>query len=713
MTTVSRWMVATAMALLAMAGPGHAENPRAFGLADYYRTAVVGAPVVSPDGERVAITVGRHELETATAWSEIWMLAPDGSGRRQMTSGRHQDREPRFSADGKRLLFVSDRETDAQQLWSMPVDGGEATRLTSIPTGVASPIVSPDGRFIAVASDVYPECGSDGECNRTLLNSTTSGPLQVHLTDELLYRHWTAWRDGRFTHVLLLDAESGAVVRDLTPGRWDSPTFSVDGVGGFVFSPDGRRLCVVSNHDHVPARSTNSDLWLIEVEAGPGGSHPRNLTAANPGWDGSPVFSPDGSRIAYRSQATPGAESDLFRLAVVDLETGAITHLTDRAKFDNWVDDVRWLPDGRGLLFQAEEKGEQPLYRVDLESGAISKQLTDGSLVGWELMPNGGRVLYTRSRVGNPPELYEVAVDGQREPTRLTHFNAALESEVDIRPAEVMWVPTADGRQIQVFVVTPHGFDPKKSYPLILNVHGGPQSPWKDRYRGDWQVYPGKGYVVAFPNPTGSAGFGQDNVDAISCDWGGRVFDDLMAVTDAIEAKPWIDGDRMGAMGWSWGGYAMMWFEGHTTRFKALASMMGVYDLRSMWGGTEELWFVERDMCGTPWTSAAYDRWSPSRFVERFETPCLVITGERDYRVPYTQSLHFFTDLQVQDIPSRLIVFPNAGHWPSWYEMAFYYLAHVDWFHQWLGGGAPEWDLLSLSRNQVFGTGTKHDTTVE
>ena len=287
----------------------------------------------------------------------------------------------------------------------------------------------------------------------------------------------------------------------------------------------------------------------------------------------------------------------------------------------------------------------------------------------------------------------------------MTNFNAGLAAEVDIRPAEEMWVKGDGDYEVQVFVVKPHDFDPTKKYPLILNVHGGPQQQWLDPYRGDWQVYPGKGYVVAFPNPTGSTGYGQDFVDAISCDWGGRVFRDLMKVTDALAELPYVDDERMGAMGWSYGGYMMMWFEGHTDRFAASASMMGVYDLRSMHGATEELWFPQWDLCGRPWDSEHYERWSPSTYVENYTTPCLVVTGEKDYRVPYTQSLHFFTDLQLKGVPSRLVVLPNSGHWPSWTEMAFYYLVHLDWFHQWLGGEPPPWDVNRFLRNQVFGDG--------
>jgi dipeptidyl aminopeptidase/acylaminoacyl peptidase len=260
-------------------------------------------------------------------------------------------------------------------------------------------------------------------------------------------------------------------------------------------------------------------------------------------------------------------------------------------------------------------------------------------------------------------------------------------------------VPGADGKPVQVWIVKPHGFDPAKKYPLILNVHGGPQQQWSDAFRGDWQVYPGAGYVVAFPNPHGSTGFGQAYTSAISGDWAGKVMTDIDRVADALEKLPYVDRNRMGAMGWSWGGYAMMWLEGHTTRFKALASMMGVYDLRAMYSSTEEVWFPRWDLKGAPWENAAlYRAQSPSEYVTAFKTPCLVITGEKDYRVPYTQSLEFFTDLQARGVPSRLIVFEKSGHWPSAFEMGLYYAAHLDWFHRWLGGPPSPWkpeDLVS------------------
>jgi dipeptidyl aminopeptidase/acylaminoacyl peptidase len=672
------------------------DNKRAFEIADYYRTAFVGAPAVSADGSVVAFPVTRYDLPAGESWSEIWMMGADGSGLRQMTRGQHHDSSPVLAPDGASLLFVSDRG-EGSQLYLMPVDGGEPRELTDFPLGLSGPVWSPDGKWIAVQADVYPECGADAACNQGIADAVAAGPLKARMSDELLYRHWTSWREGRFSHVLLVNAASGEVVRDLTPGRWDSPTFAVGGAGGYVFSPDGAELCVVSNRDKEQASSTNSDLWLIPLGGGDG----ANITASNRGWDGNPVYSPDGRSIAFRSQATPGYESELFRIGLYDRRSKTVRYLTDASNFDNWINDLQWSKDGAQLFFTADLKGENPVFRVALDGGTPSEVVADGAIAGWGLAAGDRSLIYTRSRVGQPPEIFAAPVAGG-EARRLTALNETLAAEVDIRPAEILWVESDEGQMIQVFLVKPHDFDPKKKYPLILNVHGGPQSPWRDRYRGDWQVYPGKGYVVAFPNPTGSAGFGQDFVDAIACDWGGRVYRDLMTVTDALEELPFVDAERVGAMGWSYGGYMMMWFAGHTDRFEAIASMMGVYDLRSMWGATEELWFVEHDLCGRPWTSENYETWSPSSFAENYVTPTLVITGEQDYRVPYTQSLHFFTDLQVQDVPSRLVVYPKAGHWPSWYEMAFYYLVHLDWFHQWLGGEPAPWDPVEFLRNQVF-----------
>jgi len=693
----------TLLSALLLATPAHAVSgeKRAYEIADYYRTAFPSSPSLSPDGRSVAFALKRYDLEQDASWSEIWRLDLASGESRAMTGGRHVDTAPSFSPDGKSLLFASDREGGGQ-LWIMPVDGGEPRQLTHFGPGLSDPVWSPDGRYLAVTAELWPDqVAEDGRIDEQRLAARTKAleaqKLSVHVADDLLYRHWTSWSDGKRSHVLLVDARTGDVVRDLTPGPFDSPTFSLGGDRGYAFAPDSSQLVFVSNRDADPAESTNADLWLVPVE---GGAEPVNLTAANRGWDGAPLFSPDGKHLAYVSQELPGYESDLRRLAVLDLGTRAVRYITSRTSFDDWVDDLAWTEDGGALVFQAEHHGRNPLYRIPLAGGAPELLLAHGTIDAWELAPGGQGAVYVSRAVASPPELWRAAWDGAA-PVPLTRFNAELEAEVDIRPVEELWIAGDGDYRVHVFVVKPHGFDPARRYPLILNVHGGPQSQWTDAYRGDWQVYPGKGYVVAFANPTGSTGYGQPFCDAIGRDWGGRVFRDLMKVTDALEQLPYVDRERIGAMGWSYGGYMMMWLQGHTDRFACQAAMMGLYDLRSFYGATEELWFPEHDLGGAPWSSEDYQRWSPSNAVDEFQTPALVITGERDYRVPYTQSLQYFTALRKRGVPARLVVFPDAGHWPSWREMAFYYNAHLDWFHRWLGGDAAPLDVLEHARGEA------------
>jgi dipeptidyl aminopeptidase/acylaminoacyl peptidase len=372
--------------------------------------------------------------------------------------------------------------------------------------------------------------------------------------------------------------------------------------------------------------------------------------------------------------------------------------LTSRGGFDDWVGELAW--DGNdALVFSADRRGRNPIFRVSLAGGEPELVHEHAQIDHWELTSDGTRLIYAARSVGTAHELYSVASAGGT-PVRLTRFNEALAAEVDIRPAEELWVEGEAGYRLHVFLVKPHGFDPARKYPLILNVHGGPQQQWTDAFRGDWQVYPGAGYVVAFANPTGSNGYGQPFCDAIRHDYGGRVYRDLMRVTHALEQLPFVDPERMGAMGWSYGGYMMMWMQGQTDRFACQAAMMGIFDLDSFYGATEELWFPERDL-GIPWEDGSnYAKWSPASYVENFKTPALVITGELDYRCPYTQSLGYFTALQKRGVPSRLIVYPNAGHWPSWREMAFYYNAHLDWFHRWLGGAPAPHDVKAYLRNK-------------
>lgn len=664
---------------------------RPFTIEDLYRLKGVSGLALSPDGARLAFELSSTDLKAAKRNTDLWMLDLASGQLKQLTHTPGSERAARWSADGKELAFLTGRQ-GGPQLWVLPLEGGESRKVTAFAPGVGEARLAGPSSAI-FSSTVFPEAGADGAKNTAWSEKLEKGPVQAYLADSLLYRHWDSWRNFQYTH--LFRATFDGKVEALTSGTLDQPGYGQS----FTVSPEGSAVVFATNTDPVPATSTNQDLFLVDLK---GDRAPRKLTT-NPGYDGDPAFSPDGRLIAYRFQTRPGHESDRFRLAVLDRATGTARTLTEG--IDNWVEPgFQWSADGTHLWFTVQEKGRWPLYRAEVATGKLERMLEGQAIREFAVTPDGGSVVFTRSTVGEPVEVWRHTF-ATRKTERLTAFNQAVADEVDIRPAEELWIPGADGKPIHCFVVKPHGFDPAKKYPLILNIHGGPQMMWADSFRGDWQVYPGAGYVVAFPNPHGSTGYGQAFTDAISGDWDGKCMTDVLKVTDHLAKLPYVDAQRMGAMGWSWGGYAMMWLQGRTPKFKAMAAMMGVYDLRSMHGATEELWFPQWDLKGTPWSNPkGYERQTPSNQVPAYKTPTLVITGERDYRVPYTQSLQFFTDLQLMKVPSRLIVFKNDGHWPdNLTSMPVYYNAHLEWFAHYLGGGKAPWSTELMIRNRAFG----------
>ena len=680
-----RKTILLAVLLGALVATGANAQKRAFTIPDLYRVQYAAGPTVSAKGQ-LAYYVSSSDLKSQTSKTTLYIDHQPLEGIKGFA--------PQWSADGSKLYYSAVAD-DGLQVFAYDLKTRQSRQLTHYALGANGAVVSPDGNLIAFAAEVWPAIGgADGKANAEANERKAKAPVQAHLADKLLFRHWTDYTDGKFWHIIIYNIAKDTYT-DVTPGEFHSPTFSPSGPEGFTFSPDSKELCYLSNHDPHPEASTNADLWVVPVEGGTA----RNLTADNKAWDGSPQYSPDGRYIAYRFQTVPGYESDRFRLAVIDRRTGAKTVLTEA--FDNWVDAYKWTPDSKAICFLGEERGYEPLFKVTLANKKIEKIVGDRAIGSFDL-DGKGNFYYTYSSTGKPTALYRATPSrkGLRE-RQLTHFNDALEQEVDIRPAEELWVEGANGDSVEVFVVKPHGFEPGKKYPLVINVHGGPQMQWMNSFRGDWQVYPGAGYVVAYPNPHGSTGYGQQFCRDISQDWGGKPFVDVMRVTDALARLDYVDSTRMAAMGWSYGGFFMNWLQGHTKRFKCLASMMGLYDMPSMWGTTEELWFPNFEMDGQPWNSDLYQKWSPSNYVRNFATPTLIITGERDYRVSYTQSLQYFSTLQTLGIPSRLIVFKNDGHWPSTLRsMPLYYNAHLEWFHKYLGGAPAPWK----SEDMVNGT---------
>ncbi|WP_293054545.1 S9 family peptidase [Paludibacter sp.] len=680
--------------LICMVAISAFAQKRAFTIADLYKIKGVESLSISPDGNRIAFAERSYDLPKGKTFTNVYVMNTEGTNKVAITTNGKAN-EPFWSSDNKNLYFVSS-ESGTPQVYRYSFADAKTEKLTDFSMGIGGPVLSPDNQLIAFTADVYPECGADSRANAIADSLATNGPTQAYLADHLLFRHWTSYSEGKCSHIIIYNIAKQTYT-DLTPGNFVSPIFMLGGGIGFNFSPDSKELCFVSNHTDHPEANTNADMFLIPVTGG----QAVNITKENTAWDGSPIYSPDGKYIAYRKQLVPGHESDRFRLALYNRQTGTSEIITDA--FDNWVTDFKWSADSKSIYFAGDVTGNQPIYKIDIASKKITPVSGDKATFAFDL-DNKGNIYYTASSTGKPVALYRQNL-AKGKTTQITFLNEELENAVDIRPSDTLWVAGADGRKLEVFIVKPHNFDPNKKYPLILNVHGGPQSQWMNSFRGDWQVYPGAGYVVAYPNPHGSTGYGQEYTTSISGDWGGKPFIDLMKVTDALANLSYVDSTRMGAMGWSYGGYMMNWFQAQTKRFKCLASMMGLFDLESMWGTTEEVWFPNFDLKGQPWNSNLYKKWSPSEYVKNFATPTLIITGQLDFRVSYNQSLQYFTTLQTLNIPSRLIILKNDGHWPNTVKsMPLYYDAHLDWFHKYLGGDPAPYDVDKLVKNQVFNT---------
>jgi dipeptidyl aminopeptidase/acylaminoacyl peptidase len=649
----------------------------------------LGSFSVSPDGALVAFALATPDEEANVSRSAIWIVPSPGGPARRLTSGQMRDADPRFSPDGRKLAFLSNRE-GGFQIWTLDLSGGDPVKATSFPTGVNGFTWSPDGKWFLIASDVFPEC-ADTACLEKILKAREGAKVKGRVAERLLFRHWDSWQDGTRTHLWKLAVAGGAAV-DLTPGDHDAPPFAVGGGGDWDVSPDGRDLVYASNPDKVEALSTNAELFLVPLS---GGAPPRDLTASNPAFDGSPRYSSDGKWIAYRSQKRPGFESDRFRLMVLDRATGQIRGLTEG--FDFWVDDFRWAPDSKSIVISSQVRGREMLYRVPLSGDAPVPLWTGGSIAGLEV--SGGRVFFATSSWKRAAELWSVGLDGT-SPAALTHVNDALFQDLALGEVSERLTDSSDRRKLQAWVIKPPSFDPAKKYPAVLLIHGGPQGAWVDgwSYRWNPEVWAAYGYVVYAANPRGSTGFGQDFLDAISGDWGGQVYDDLMRQADDLESLPFVDKARIGAAGASYGGYMINWIAGHTQRFQALVSHDGTFDLASANLETEELWFPRWEFKGWPWDSPQYTKWNPMLSAGNFKTPMLVITSERDYRVPFGQGLQLFTALQVQGVPSKLLMFPDEGHWvlkPG--NSCLWHNTVMDWLHRYLGGDEADAKGLGLA----------------
>lgn len=723
-------------ALLLLATSLLAQTPsqkHPFTFEDMMKLKRVGAPVPSPDGKWVVFDCIDVDLEANTRISHLWIVPASGGESRRLNPTPNHEERPRFSPDGKRLIWTS-KANDPTQIWICDFDSGNAGalvgkphQLTNISTGADGGIWSPDGKNIVFVSAVYPDCKDDA-CNKQRDEELKKSKVKAKIFSRLFYRHWSAFTEFKRSHLFVQSVGapvSGAgngtaagtattTARDLTPGDHDVPPFSLGGQDMYAISPDSREVAYTSNIDEVEATSTNNEIFVVSMaveSAVPSGKSPDALRTAHatpkkistsPGADTTPLYSPDGKYLAWRSQARAGFEADRWRLLVQDRESGQTRDLME--KFDRSLGSFAWAPTASAICFAAEDHGEAPIYSVALKSdqpAEIARLHADDLTFG-----ANGALYFTRMSIAAPNEIWRLVftdpalsnlmqeladtlMTKHDVPISVTHMNDALLSQIEMQPLESFTFKGANDEEVQGFVVKPPGFDPNKKYPLKFLIHGGPQGAWGNSwtYRWNAELFAASGnYVVVMINFHGSTGYGQKFTDSISGDWGGKPYVDLMKGLDYVEKTyPFIDKNREAALGASYGGYMANWILGHTNRFKCIVSHDGMFNTESAYGTTEELWFPEWEFKGPPWLDREqYRKFSPHLFADKFKTPTLVVHGQNDYRLDVSEGFQLFTTLQRLKIPSKFLYFPDEGHWvlkPQ--NSRLWYKTVNDWVDQW------------------------------
>lgn len=624
---------------------------------DLYKIKSVSDPQISPDGQWITYTVSVPSLEKNNSNSDIWLIPVSGGTPIQLTNSPKRDSSPRWSPDGKTIAFISSRG-GVSNLYLLPFRGGEAKKLTDSATGLYSPTWSKDGKFILCGSRVLPE----GKKNLENWTKDDLPKCEARTIDHLLFRQWDSWLGDKRNHVFLVNVSDGSMT-DLTPADADVPPVSLSSAHDFDISLDGKEVCYVRNDDPMLAISTNQDIFLLDVT-----TKKETRLTDNPALDHQPYYSPDGRYIAYLAMKKAGYEADRTRLTIYNRKADSHKTLTEMLDVD--VNEILWAPDSRGIYFNAGVRGRSLIYYADLR-GKVTRLTNEGYNNYLRVTPDNRRLVFRRSYNHFPYELFTMPVNLKSKKKaaarQLTETNAAFLAELELPQLEEFWFTGAENSMVHGYILRPPGFDPKKKYPAVLTIHGGPQNMWADRFMTAWftfQLISSPGYVGVFINPRGSSGYGSAFREEVSKDYGGRCFEDLMSgMNYVVENYTFVDPERLAAIGGSFGGYSVNWIMSHTNRFKCIVSHAGLYHLESFYGATEELWYPAWDMGETPWDEPQiYKAWSPHHHAKFFKTPTLVTHGQMDFRVPFAQSLQLFTALQRQEIPSRLVAFPDEGH---------------------------------------------------
>jgi dipeptidyl aminopeptidase/acylaminoacyl peptidase len=635
--------------------PAFAQTKRPISFDDLIGFGRLSDPRISPDGKTIAFVVTSFDKALNNSKTNIFLVPIAGGDLKQLTAAKGANNSPRWMPDGKSIAFVSSRDGESQ-IWMIPVNGGEARKISTISTEVSGLTVSPDGKWFAFASDVFPDCESD-DCNQKRNEAIERSKVKAKILTKLPYRVWNYWKDGKRSHLFVMPAGVGTVT-DVTPGDYDTPPIDLGGNWDYAFSPDSKEIAFTRNTDPQIALSTNNDIYVVPVTGGT----PKKITE-NPANDGQPLYSPDGKYLAYRAMKRPGFEADQNQIILYERSTGKASNLT--RTIDYSFNDMVWSPDSKTIYSNADDKGNVTLFKISVPEGKVSILDGKGFNTALRLTPDGKTLVYMKETADKPSEVFRLDVDGKNA-KQLTMINAERTAGLEMNQLSDFWFEGAEGTKVQGFLLKPAGFDINKKYPVVFLVHGGPQGQWGDdfHYRWNSQMFASRGHVVVMINPRGSTGYGQKFTDEISGDWGGKVYTDLMNGLDfVLKNYPFIDGKRVAAAGASYGGYMMNWMAGHTDRFRCIVSHDGVFNPVSMYGTTEELWFPEWELKGSPYNNPKlYDQWSPLNSVSNFKTPTLVIHGQLDYRIDVSEGFQLFTALQRQGVKSKMLYFPDEGH---------------------------------------------------
>ncbi len=656
-----------------------------FGVQDLVRLARISEVAVSPDGRRVAYTLRTTDMDANRGRTAIWMIETRkrGAAPVRITDLQANSNSPEWSGDGRFLYYLSNRG-GSTQLWRV-APGGDPGQVTSLPLDVGSFHVGPRGDRVLVTAEVFTDCATL-QCTKDRLDAAAHDRRHGVLYDKVFVRHWDTWSDGRRSQLfsIPLDASgtASAAPVNLTSGLdGDVPGKPFGGREDYAISPDGQ-LAAFSVRA-VPVGepwSTNFDIYVVPAAGGT----PRNLTADNPAEDEQPAFSPDGARLAYLASDRPGFESDRLHLVLIDLKTGAKRPLTQ--SWDRSIASFQWSRDGRTLFATADHLGQRPLWAIDAATGRAAAITGDGEVEGFSIGPK--EVFYTASNLASPANLYSVGFGGGK-PRQLTRLNQEELAARRLGEYQQFNFAGANNDNVFGYVVKPANFKRDQKYPVAFLVHGGPQGSMANEWHYRWnaQAFAGAGYGVVMIDFHGSTGYGQAFTDSISGDWGGKPLEDLkLGLAAALKQFPWLDGDDACALGGSYGGFMINWIAGAwPDRFKCLVSHDGIFDQRSMYYSTEELWFPEWENGGPEYSNpAGYAKFNPVDHVAQWKTPMLVIHGQLDYRVPYEQGLAVFTALQRRGVPSEFLYFPDENHWVlkpansiQWYDTT------IGWMNRW------------------------------